>query len=134
MPSPRALQIFINVCSSDHVQEFSRKKVLQDDGSEEEVGTPSGPPCAQQARLIRSLCATLKGLNIPLSMGGACDDVDKSGAPCVVHDMIVNPGVLGDALGDRTGKQRHFLCELAIQCIHQKARRRLGAGIGGLSP
>lgn len=35
---PVRAQVFINVCSSEHVQEFSKKKVLQDDGSEEEVG------------------------------------------------------------------------------------------------
>ena len=45
-----------------------------------------------------------------------------TGSPCLVFDIIVNPGVIKDARADKTGGFRHFVCDLALQYVEKKVR------------
>jgi hypothetical protein len=89
-------KVFINICKHDAILEPSKKKKLNDEGEE------------------------IEGLNIPMSVGPARVDTDKKGVTCIVHDVIVNPLVIHEAEGDRTGKYRDFVCHLGISCLQQK--------------
>ena len=89
-------QVFINVCKHPELSIPSLKKKLDENGTE------------------------IEGMNIPLSAGPARSGQDKSGAPCVIYDVIVNPQVIEDVFSDQTGRQRDFICQLAIQSIEQK--------------
>merc|ERR1711991_944694 len=60
-----------------------------------------------------------------MSVGPPKTDKDKSGKPCLVFDMIVNPAVVKDSKEDKTGGFRHFLCEIAIQRIENKYKTKL---------
>ena len=62
----------------------------------------------------------VEGLNIPMSVGPRRDDTDKAGVPCMVFDIMVNPTVVKDAVEDQVGKNKDFLCQLAIQSLEQK--------------
>ncbi|ORC92027.1 PIH1 domain-containing protein 1 [Trypanosoma theileri] len=50
---------------------------------------------------------------IPLSCGQARPDVDKSGKPCKVYDVIVNPSTIL-----RCSKDHDFRCFVVSLCIH----------------
>lgn len=97
------LKVFINICVHKDIFEPANKKKLNDQGEE------------------------VEGLNIPMSVGQARSDVDNSGAPCIIHDIIVNPLVIQETESDRTGKYRDFVCHLAIQCLEQKFKYQLDA-------
>ncbi len=94
-------KVFVNICVSKHLANLSRKTQLMEDGTEQE------------------------GINIPMSVGPPKTDKDKSGNPCLVFDMIVNPEVVTDSKEDKTGGFRHFLCEIAIQRIENKYKTEL---------
>lgn len=88
--------MFINICTHEELGEPSIKKRLDDNGEE------------------------IEGLNIPLSVGPPRTSEDKTGAPCVVYDIMVNPKVVTNAQEDKVGKDKDFLCQLAIQSLEQK--------------
>lgn len=67
----------------------------------------------------------VEGLNIPMSVGPRKDDQDKAGIPCMVFDIMVNPTVVKDAMEDQVGKNKDFLCQLAIQSLEQKYKLSL---------
>lgn len=67
----------------------------------------------------------IEGLNIPMSVGPRKDDTDKAGVPCMVFDIMVNPTVVRDAVEDNVGKNKDFLCQLAIQSLEQKYKLSL---------
>jgi hypothetical protein len=92
---------FINICTSDVIESPTMKKKLNDDGEE------------------------VEGLNIPISVGPGRERPDKSGILCLVYDVMVNPKVVEEAIEDKTGKQRDFLCQLSIQAIEQKYSTKL---------
>jgi hypothetical protein len=94
-------QVFINLCQHSELAVPSIKKKLNEEGEE------------------------VEGMNIPLSVGQAKEGKDKSGVPCTIYDVIVNPQVLKDVLSDVTGKHRDFICQLAIQSIEQKYKLNL---------
>ena len=89
-------KVFINVCVSEHIKNFSKKVQLMEDGTEQE------------------------GVSVPMSVGPPKPDKDAAGKSCVVFDMIVNPDVIADAKEDKSGSFRHFLCQIAIQRIEGK--------------
>ena len=62
----------------------------------------------------------IEGLNIPMSVGPAHTGLDHNGATCDVYDIIVNPKVVLEAFEDKTGKEKDFLSQLAIQSVEQK--------------
>jgi hypothetical protein len=93
--------VFINLCQHSELAVPSIKKKLNEEGEE------------------------VEGMNIPLSVGQAKEGKDKSGVPCTIYDVIVNPQVLTDVLSDATGKHRDFICQLAIQSIEQKYKLNL---------
>ena len=94
--SGSARKVFINVCQSPMLKNFSMQKRIGNDGKEQE------------------------GMSIPLSCGRPRPDTDKSGKSCVVYDVIVNPGVVEEAKTDAEGQFRGFLCNLCVQYIEQK--------------
>ncbi|RNF09024.1 PIH1 domain-containing protein 1 [Trypanosoma rangeli] len=62
---------------------------------------------------------------IPLSCGQARPDTDKSGKPCKVYDVIVNPSTV-----QRCSKDHEFRCFVVSLCIHwikQKCEPTLNA-------
>lgn len=93
--------MFINLCQHAELAIPALKKRLNEDGEE------------------------VEGMNIPLSVGPAKEGKDKSGVPCTIYDVIVNPQVLQDVLEDSTGKHRDFICQLAIQSVEQKYKINL---------
>lgn len=95
------VKVFINICQSDKLQAPSVQKRLDAEGKEQE------------------------GINIPLSLGPQLKDQDKAGKECHVYDCIVNPICISQALEDSTGNERTFLCNLAMNYVEQKSKRRL---------
>ena len=93
---PSGQKVFINMTQAEEVAPMSKRVTLDDAGNE------------------------VEGLNIPLSMGPIRQDSDRSGAPCAVLDVIVNPGVVSDCLSDTSGRFRHFAVELALQYAERK--------------
>ncbi|ETV67566.1 hypothetical protein H257_16295 [Aphanomyces astaci] len=87
-------KLFVNICSSDHIQIFSKKKQLDEHGDEQE------------------------GIHVPLSLGPPHEVVDHAQKTCLAVDVAVNPGVLDDCNNDATF--RHFVCELALQYLAEK--------------
>ncbi|RHY06190.1 hypothetical protein DYB30_006777 [Aphanomyces astaci] len=87
-------KLFVNICSSDHIQIFSKKKQLDEHGDEQE------------------------GIHVPLSLGPPHEVVDHAQKTCLAIDVAVNPGVLDDCNNDATF--RHFVCELALQYLAEK--------------
>jgi hypothetical protein len=67
----------------------------------------------------------VEGMNIPMSVGPRRLSNDKNGNPCAAYDVIVNPKVVQDATSDTSGKQKDFLCQLAIQSLEQKYKLEL---------
>lgn len=59
-------------------------------------------------------------MNVPLSVGPQCEELDNAGVSCLVFDIIVNTKVLQEANDDETGQYRDFLCHLCIQSVEQK--------------
>ncbi len=100
-------KVFINVCTSDKLKKFRQVKKKASDGSVQE------------------------GLNIPLSCGARKVEKDRSGQACVVYDMIVHPSVVSEALADKTGNFRHWVCNFALQCVQSEkgARTRNTCGV-----
>jgi hypothetical protein len=96
-----ALQIFINICSNEELGEPGLKKRLDESGQE------------------------VEGMNIPMSVGPKRLSNDKNGNACAAYDIIVNPKVVRDATTDTSGKQKDFLCQLAIQSLEQKYKLEL---------
>ncbi|RHY25001.1 hypothetical protein DYB32_008567 [Aphanomyces invadans] len=86
--------LFVNICSSEHIQIFSKKKKLNEQGEEQE------------------------GIHVPLSLGPPHEVVDHAQKTCLAIDVAVNPGVLDDCKSDPTF--RHFVCELALQYLAEK--------------
>lgn len=94
-------KVFINICHTTKLAKPSMKKKLDDDGNEQE------------------------GLNVPLSLGNVRETVDKKSKKCDVYDVVVNSEVVAEAKADKTGNYRHFVCQLALQYLHQKYGRQL---------
>ncbi|CAM9751324.1 unnamed protein product, partial [Discosporangium mesarthrocarpum] len=89
-------KVFINVCQHDRVGEMGVAKRLDESGNE------------------------VEGFNVPMSVGPPMLGVDKSGAECVIYDVVVNPKVISDCDGDRTGGTRDWVCQLALQWVGKK--------------
>lgn len=91
-------KLFINFCCHEAIGAPKEQTRLRSDGSGEQVG-----------------------LHIPLSVGPAKADTDRSGAPCLVHDVIVHPDVMREAQHcDASGSYRHWLIELGLQYLERK--------------
>ena len=75
--------MFINICQHEEIKNFSKRVQLMEDGTEQE------------------------GLSVPCSVGPPRSVNDKAGKPAVVFDVIVNPAVVKEAVGDVTGSSRH---------------------------
>jgi len=67
----------------------------------------------------------IEGMNIPMSVGPAMEDIDKKGVPCIIYDIIVNPIVITESTADKTGKYRDFICQLGMQYLEQKYSNEL---------
>ncbi|KAF0717907.1 Aste57867_2022 [Aphanomyces stellatus] len=91
-------KLFVNICSSEYIQIFSKKKKLDENGDEQE------------------------GIHVPLSLGPPHEVVDHAEKTCLAIDIAVNPGVLDDCNNDMTF--RNFVCELAIEYIQEKYKFR----------
>ncbi|KAG9414433.1 hypothetical protein AC1031_013791 [Aphanomyces cochlioides] len=87
-------KLFVNICTSEHIQVFSKKKQLDENGEEQE------------------------GIHVPLSLGPPHEVVDHAQKTCLAIDVAVNPGVLEDCNSDPTF--RNFVCELALEYLAQK--------------
>ena len=82
-------KVFVNVCQSDLLALPGIKKRLDENGEE------------------------VEGMNIPMSVGSPRVGQDSRGEPCVVYDIIVHNNVVAEALADRTGKHRDFVCQVS---------------------
>ncbi|CAM9261741.1 unnamed protein product [Heterosigma akashiwo] len=94
-------KVFINICQSDLIGVPEMKKQLDHEGNE------------------------VEGMSVPVSVGQARQMTDKAGKHCVVYDCVMNPKVLEDAKTDKTGTQRDFLCQLAIEYVESKYKTTL---------
>jgi len=99
--SEKEEKVFINVCQSSAIQKACMKKQLANDGTEQE------------------------GLHVPLSLGPPRLDEDKTGKPCIVYDVIVNPELLVEAKEDKSGGLRATICEVILQYVEQKYKQKL---------
>nr|CCC93003.1 conserved hypothetical protein [Trypanosoma congolense IL3000] len=89
-------KVFVNVCQHERIAE----PIPMDDGDEAEVK-----------------------FRIPLSCGQARADTDKSGRPCKVYDVIVNPSTI--TRGTKDPDFRCFVISLCIHWIKQKSEPTL---------
>ena len=89
-------KVFINICQHEKIAAPQLKKRLNDEGEE------------------------VEGMNIPMSVGAGRSGADKSGVPCIIYDIIVNPKVVDESVSDKSGKYRDFVCQLGMQCVEQK--------------
>ncbi|KAG8346485.1 putative pre RNA processing PIH1 Nop17 [Trypanosoma vivax] len=80
-------KVFINVCQHERIAE---PVPMEDDESSDEIK-----------------------FRIPLSCGQARAEVDKSGKPCKVYDVIVNPATV-----NRCTQDHDFRCFVISLCIH----------------
>eukprot|EP01040_Poterioochromonas_malhamensis_P007437 gene7437-8020_t len=94
-------KVFINITSHEHLDKPGIKKKLDKDGNE------------------------IEGINVPISVGMPREDTDKKGETCLVYDLIVNPVVIEEVNGDKTGRYRDFICQLGIQSLEQKYKEEL---------
>ena len=46
--------------------------------------------------------------------------VASQGVACIVYDIIVHPSVVTEALADKTGNFRHWVCNFTLQYVQQK--------------
>lgn len=96
------LKVFINVCQHPRIAEPVPMEPEQGDESDGETR-----------------------FRIPISCGSARPDKDKSGKPCKVYDVIVNPTTV-----QRCGQDnefRRFVAALCMQWIKQKSEPTLNA-------
>ena len=89
-------KVYINLCSHSAMPPV-RKAIADGDKSPDEAA-----------------------VNVPLAVGPVKHDVDKSGEPCCVVDMVMHPDVASDCEKDRTGAFRHWLVQLASQYMDKK--------------
>jgi hypothetical protein len=89
-------KVYINLCSHNAMPPV-RKAIADGDKSSDEAA-----------------------VNVPLAVGPVKHDVDKSGEPCCVVDMVMHPDVASDCEKDRTGAFRHWLVQLASQYMDKK--------------
>jgi hypothetical protein len=94
-------KVIINITSHEILEKPAVKKKLDKDGNE------------------------VEGINIPISVGIGREETDKSGIPCLVYDLIVNPEVIQEVDEDKTGKYRDFICQLGLQSLEQKYQQSL---------
>jgi hypothetical protein len=94
-------KVIINITSHEILEKPAVKKKLDKDGNE------------------------VEGINIPISVGTGREETDKSGIPCLVYDLIVNPEVIQEVDEDKTGKYRDFICQLGLQSLEQKYQQPL---------
>ena len=62
--------------------------------------------------------ATVDRVRVPLSLGPARNDLDKSGEPCVVYDVVFNTEVMDQALHAKEFKD--FLVGLGMGWVMEK--------------
>jgi len=62
--------------------------------------------------------ATVERVRVPLSLGPARNDLDKSGEPCVVYDVVFNTEVMDQALHAKEFKE--FLVGLGMGWVMEK--------------
>ncbi|KAG5492319.1 hypothetical protein GH5_01236 [Leishmania sp. Ghana 2012 LV757] len=99
------LKVFINVCQ--------HARIAEPVPMEPEAGS-AGPEDAAEMRY-----------RIPISCGQARPDRDKSGKPCKVYDVIVNPSTIRRCGEDH--EFRRFVAALCMQWIKQKSEPTLNA-------
>ncbi|CAM9487690.1 unnamed protein product [Chrysoparadoxa australica] len=89
-------KVFINVCQCAKIGKPAPRNRLDENGNEMEC------------------------MNVPVSLGPPRATNDKAGNESTVYDVLVNPEVLAEASGDKTGVYRDFLCQLALSHVMQK--------------
>lgn len=94
-------KVFINICVHEEIGLPGMKKKLNEKGEE------------------------VEGYNLPMSVGPERTCPDNKGIESIVVDMIVNPEVMVEIREDVTGKQRDFICQLAMQCVENKYKMEL---------
>lgn len=62
----------------------------------------------------------VRGMHVPVSVGALKKEVDRTGAPCEVVDVIVHPGVADDCERDGSGGMKHFAVDLAVGYVERK--------------
>ena len=92
-----SMKAFINLCVHEELAKPGLKKRLNENGEE------------------------VEGMNVPMSVGPLRMGKDKEAKECLIFDIIVNPEVIKEATeANDGGKQKDFLCQMAIQCIEGK--------------
>ena len=94
------VKIFINICQSEAINPPSNRTQLDENGVEQE------------------------GIHVPISLGPKMNVKDNKGVDAHAYDFIVNPKVVKDAKGDKTGGQRHFLVQLCMQYVYNKYKEQ----------
>ena len=92
----KRFKVFINVCSSEHIEKPGEKTRLDDEGKE------------------------VSGMNIPISVGPVRPCKDKKGQSSVAVDCIVNPKVIDDIKLDSGGSFRDFVCQMMLSYVESK--------------
>ena len=87
-------KVFINVCSSEHVDAPAPVESGEDASSEEVQ------------------------MRIPLSLGPPREDLDKNGDVCTVYDVVFHPDAVEGAL--KEAEFRSFVMQLTVHQIEQK--------------
>ena len=98
-------KVFINVCSSDHV----------DKPAPVEGGAGGEGSDELQMR-------------IPMSLGPPREDLDKSGEVCTVYDVVFHPDAVEGALKEE--EFRSFVMQLTVHQIQQKYKDELSLEMG----
>jgi PIH1 N-terminal domain len=62
-----------------------------------------------------------RGMHVPVAVGPTKQEIDKSGSPCEVVDVIIHPGVIEDCERDGTGQMQRFVVDLALQYVERKS-------------
>jgi hypothetical protein len=98
----KGAKVFINVCSSEHVDAPAPVET-QEGAASDEVQ-----------------------MRIPLSLGPPREDLDKSGEVCTVYDVVFHPDAVEGAL--KEAEFRSFVMQLTAHQIQQKYKDEISLG------
>lgn len=100
-----ATKVFINVVTSDSIKSMSMRKQLDPNTGEEQ-----------------------EGVHVPCSLNPPRPGKDKSGVPCSVYDVMMNPSVLADMEADPSGGFKQWLSDICVENVERKFRL-VGGGL-----
>lgn len=90
-------KVFLNIVSNEHVEAPHMKEFVELEGE--------------------------SGCRVPLSVGAAIEDFDKKNEPCVTYDVVANPTVVEECLGNAQFKDT--VVQLVVSAVAQKYKVEL---------